>query len=184
MNIEEFSKIYFSKDIRDMVRVYFYYLSQFRDPRHNEICPICRKEYYKPPFRNKLKVEIPFGLKFQSLYSDSQMHMKPLLEEFKRVAKEEFNAELKDDFIFVKASCNFSRLEDNVETFKKAVFNLVLDKSTLKTLEGFGDKSAENLIEAIENSKTISFSKFVYGLGIRNVGEHISKLFELYFQSF
>ena len=59
----------------------------------------------------------------------------------------------------------------------------LLDKSTLKTLEGFGDKSAENLIEAIENSKTISFSKFVYGLGIRNVGEHISKLFELYFLS-
>ena len=39
------------------------------------------------------------------------------------------------------------------------------------------------MIEAIENSKTISFSKLVYGLGIRNVGEHISKLFELYFLS-
>ena len=97
MNIEEFSKIYFSKDIRDMVRVYFYYLSQFRDPRHNEICPICRKEYYKSPFRNKLKVEIPFGLRFQSLYSDGQMYMKPLLEDFKKVAKEEFNSELKEE---------------------------------------------------------------------------------------
>ena len=97
MNIKEFSKIYFSRDIKDMLEVYFYYLTQFRDPRHNEICPICRKEYFKPPFRNKLKVEIPFGLKFQSLYSDKQMYMKPLLEDFKRVAKEEYNAELKEE---------------------------------------------------------------------------------------
>ena len=59
----------------------------------------------------------------------------------------------------------------------------LLDKLRLKTLEGFGSKSAENLIEAIEDSKIISFSKFVYGLGIKNVGEHISKLFELYFLS-
>ena len=57
----------------------------------------------------------------------------------------------------------------------------LLDKATLKSLEGFGNKSAENLILAIETSKTISFSKFVYGLGIKNVGEHISKLFEKYF---
>jgi len=57
----------------------------------------------------------------------------------------------------------------------------LLEKEKLKTLEGFGNKSAENLILAIENSKTTSFSKFVYGLGIKNVGEHISKLFEKYF---
>ena len=59
----------------------------------------------------------------------------------------------------------------------------MLDKSRLRNLEGFGNKSAENLIEAIENSKIISFSKFIYGLGIKNVGEHISKLFETYFLS-
>ena len=59
----------------------------------------------------------------------------------------------------------------------------LLDKAKLLTLEGFGEKSAENLILAIEASKTISFSKFVYGLGIKNVGEHISKLFEKYFLS-
>ena len=58
-----------------------------------------------------------------------------------------------------------------------------LDKTKLKTLEGFGNKSAENLILAIQNSKVISFSKFIYGLGIKNVGEHISKLFEKYFLS-
>mgnify|MGYP001242365440 FL=1 len=59
----------------------------------------------------------------------------------------------------------------------------LLDENRLKTLEGFGNKSAENLIVAIENSKMVSFSKFVYGLGIKSVGEHISKLFEQYFLS-
>ncbi len=59
----------------------------------------------------------------------------------------------------------------------------LLNKAKLRSLEGFGNKSARNLILAIENSKIVSFSKFVYGLGIKNVGEHISKLFEKYFLS-
>ena len=59
----------------------------------------------------------------------------------------------------------------------------LLDKTKLISLEGFGNKSSENLILAIENSKVVSFSKFVYGLGIKNVGEHVSKLFEKYFLS-
>ena len=70
------------------------------------------------------------------------------------------------------------------QNYLKSISDIfLLDKATLKSLEGFGNKSAENLILAIETSKTISFSKFVYGLGIKNVGEHISKLFEKYFLS-
>ena len=57
----------------------------------------------------------------------------------------------------------------------------LLDQNKLKALEGFGEKSAKKLISAIHRSKTISFSKFVYGLGIRNVGEYISKLLEKHF---
>lgn len=56
-----------------------------------------------------------------------------------------FNAELKDDNILIKASCNFSRLEDNVETFKKAIFNLVLDKSTL-SLKEIHEQSISDII--------------------------------------
>ena len=57
----------------------------------------------------------------------------------------------------------------------------LLDQDKLKALEGFGEKSAKKLISAIHKSKTTSFSKFVYGLGIRNVGEYISKLLEKHF---
>jgi DNA ligase (NAD+) len=54
------------------------------------------------------------------------------------------------------------------------IFHLTAD--TLLELERMGPKSAENLIAAIERSKKISFSRFLYGLGIRHVGEHAAKL--------
>ncbi|HEX8974563.1 MAG TPA: NAD-dependent DNA ligase LigA, partial [Patescibacteria group bacterium] len=46
-----------------------------------------------------------------------------------------------------------------------------LTKGDLEPLERFADKSAENLIEAIEKSKRIPLEKFLYALGIRFVGE-------------
>lgn len=41
----------------------------------------------------------------------------------------------------------------------------------LLPLERFAGKSAENLIKAIEEKKDVELSKFIYGLGIRHVGE-------------
>ena len=58
-----------------------------------------------------------------------------------------------------------------------------LTKDKLSTLDRFGERSSENLIRAIDSSKDTSFSKFVYGLGIRNVGEHIAKLLESHYDS-
>ncbi len=46
----------------------------------------------------------------------------------------------------------------------------------LKPLERFADKSAENLIKAIEKSKKITLARFIYALGIRYVGEETSIL--------
>jgi DNA ligase (NAD+) len=40
----------------------------------------------------------------------------------------------------------------------------------LESLEGFGEKSAENLVRAIERSKEQPFSRVLYALGIRHVG--------------
>ena len=40
----------------------------------------------------------------------------------------------------------------------------------LEPLEGFGEKSAENLVHAIERSKEHPFSRVLYALGIRHVG--------------
>jgi DNA ligase (NAD+) len=59
-----------------------------------------------------------------------------------------------------------------------------LDEGTLAGLERMGDKSAENLINAIEASKRISFARFLYALGIRHAGEHVAVLLAENFGSF
>ena len=46
-----------------------------------------------------------------------------------------------------------------------------LDKAKLTSLEGFKDKKAENLISAIERSKTVDLSNFIFALGIDGVGK-------------
>ncbi len=46
-----------------------------------------------------------------------------------------------------------------------------LDEQTLSDLERMGKKSAQNLLAAIDKSKSTEFAKFIYGLGIREVGE-------------
>jgi len=46
-----------------------------------------------------------------------------------------------------------------------------LKKEQLVQLERFAEKSAENLIKAIESSKNTTLGKFIYAIGIRNVGE-------------
>jgi len=51
-----------------------------------------------------------------------------------------------------------------------------LKKEELLKLERMADKSAQNVIDAINASKKRSFSRFIYALGIRHVGEHISGL--------
>ncbi len=46
-----------------------------------------------------------------------------------------------------------------------------INKEKLIELERMADKSAQNIIDAIEKSKTKPLSKFLYALGIRHVGE-------------
>ena len=46
-----------------------------------------------------------------------------------------------------------------------------LDKAKLTSLEGFKDKKAENLLFAIERSKTVDLSNFIFALGIDGVGK-------------
>ena len=47
---------------------------------------------------------------------------------------------------------------------------------TIARAEGFGERSAGLLLEAIERSKRVSLDRFLMGLGIRQVGQHIAKV--------
>jgi len=51
-----------------------------------------------------------------------------------------------------------------------------LTKADLVALEGFADRSATLLLESIAGSKTVSLDRFLMGLGIRQVGQHIAKV--------
>jgi len=45
----------------------------------------------------------------------------------------------------------------------------------LQNREGWGQKSAENLFDAIDAKRTVEFRRFLFGLGIRHLGEGSSK---------
>ena len=56
-----------------------------------------------------------------------------------------------------------------------------LEKQSLSELDGLGEKSAKKLIRSIIKSKKTVFSRFVYALGIRNVGEHTAQVLEKHY---
>ena len=53
-----------------------------------------------------------------------------------------------------------------------------LNLEQLSGLERMAEKSAQNVLAAIETSKSTSMARFIHGLGIRNVGEHTGKVLE------
>ncbi|MDO9282643.1 MAG: NAD-dependent DNA ligase LigA [Methylotenera sp.] len=50
-----------------------------------------------------------------------------------------------------------------------------LDLTTLSNLERMAKKSAQNILDALETSKTTTLARFIYALGMRNVGEATAK---------
>jgi DNA ligase (NAD+) len=82
-----------------------------------------------------------------------------------------------------------SRPAMNIEGLGPSIINLLLEKEmirdpadlyTLKyeellTLERFGEKSARNLLAAIERSKTVPFARVLFALGIRHVGAEMAR---------
>lgn len=56
-----------------------------------------------------------------------------------------------------------------------------LHAADVAKLDRMGEKSAENLIRAIENSKANDLSRLLYGLGIRQVGEKAAKTIAAHF---
>lgn len=80
--------------------------------------------------------------------------------------------------------------EKKVEAFVKAgvlssiedIYKLHNHKDEILGIEKFGQKSFDNLVEAIEESKKNSLEKLLFGLGIRQVGEKAAKVLASYFK--
>ncbi|MBA64753.1 MAG: DNA ligase (NAD(+)) LigA [Candidatus Marinimicrobia bacterium] len=58
-----------------------------------------------------------------------------------------------------------------------------IEKNKISEINGMGNKSAKNIIESINKSKKTTFARFIYALGIRNVGEHTAKILEKKYNS-
>ncbi|TXH03425.1 MAG: NAD-dependent DNA ligase LigA [Nevskiaceae bacterium] len=58
-----------------------------------------------------------------------------------------------------------------------------LKAETLAALERMGEKSAQNVIDAIARSKTTTLGRFIYALGIRDVGESTAAALAAHFRT-
>ena len=63
------------------------------------------------------------------------------------------------------------------------IYSLKEKTKELVRLEGFGDKSVNNLLEAIEKSKENSLEKLIFGLGIPHVGAKTAKVLAQKFEN-
>ncbi len=63
------------------------------------------------------------------------------------------------------------------------IYHLHEHRATLLTIEKMGEKSVQNLIDAIEASKKTTLARFIYALGIRGVGETTARMLANTFQT-
>ncbi len=117
-------------------------------------CPVCNSSIIKKPS------EVNYYCSNKNCYATQKENM------IHFVSKKAFNIDGLGKKI-VRQLMKEGLLENQADIFK-------LEKDDLVSLERFADKSADNLIDAISNSKNISLSRFIYSLGIRHIGEEMS----------
>ncbi len=90
-----------------------------------------------------------------------------------------------------------SRNAMDIEGLGEVLVNVLVDKGIIKdygdiyfikkdelvNIERMGEKSAQNLINAIERSKSRGLDKVIYAIGIRNIGSHAARLLASRFKS-
>ena len=81
-----------------------------------------------------------------------------------------------------KGACDIEGLSDKTVNLMvdkldvRSVADLYrLTKEQLLTLEGFKDKKAQNVVDAVEKSKNVALPQFIYALGLDNVGTVTAK---------
>lgn len=134
-------------------------------------CPICNSEV--------IKVEDDVVLRCNGGLS-CEAQLKEALKHF--VSKDAFDI----TGLGKKQIENFFN-EGRIKSFAD-IFNLeISEKNSANPLNkklGWGEKSIENLFNAINQKRQISLEKFIYAIGIRHVGETTSKLLAQHFLSY
>ncbi len=73
---------------------------------------------------------------------------------------------------------NFHYIETIID-----IYSLKEHEKELTRLEGFGEKSIKNLLDAIENSKNNSLERLLFGLGIPHVGAKTAKILATHYDT-
>ena len=119
-------------------------------------CPVCNSPACKEEEKAVLRCTGGFNCSAQ---------LKASLEHF--ASKEAFNIEgLGDKIISQLVDMNF--LLDPSDFYN-------LTEENLLNLEGFAEKKCENILDSIRDKKQVTLDRFIYSLGIRNVGKSTSK---------
>jgi DNA ligase (NAD+) len=63
------------------------------------------------------------------------------------------------------------------------IYELYTHIDELKTMERFGERSINNMLDGIEKSKQMPFEKVLFGLGIRYIGETVAKKLAAHFKN-
>jgi DNA ligase (NAD+) len=121
-------------------------------------CPICHSSVER-----KIITDKKVG-KSAALYcTNSKCYAQELEKIIHFVSKKAFNIDGMGEKI-VEQLVNEGLIKNSADIF-------TLKKGDLEPLERFAEKSADNLIKMIEKSKNITLPRFVFSLGIKNVGE-------------
>ncbi|WP_027120680.1 NAD-dependent DNA ligase LigA [Mycoplasmopsis lipofaciens] len=64
------------------------------------------------------------------------------------------------------------------------IFTIEKFKNQIISLEKFGLKKYENIVNSIEKAKSVKFSKVLFALGIKHLGERVAKLLSVHYSSF
>lgn len=126
-------------------------------------CPVCGTEVVKKP--NEVVIRCP--------NPDCSVQIKESLKHF--VSKGAMDIDGLGDKII-------TQLRDRGMVKEEAdIYGLRYED--LLNLDKIKEKSANNLLQAIERSKKTTLAKFIFALGVRHVGEHVAQLLANHFKS-
>jgi len=148
--------------IPDVIKV----LSELRTGREKEFrfpkrCPVCQKELIKPEGEALWRCPNP------KCFARQKEYFHYFVKSFDIIG---LGPKIIDRLI------DEGLISDPADLFK-------LEEGDILPLERFAEKSAKNLIEAIQSKKQVLLPRFIYALGIRNVGEETAQDLAKYFSS-
>jgi DNA ligase (NAD+) len=127
-------------------------------------CPVCSEKLVK--LENEVVVRC-INPKCSSIHLEKLRHF---------VSKKALNIEGLGDEV-IKLLIDKKYIEDIADIF-------FLTKKDLESLTGFREKKVKNILDSIEKSKNPSLKSFLFGLGIRYLGEESSLLLANFLQQF